>query len=301
MLLYARLRFRAQWLEEERRIRSPLHWRDDLEMALKKVACILPRQECGECFLLQKCIYTGLFKPDLRGVQGDWGGTQIPLPFSLLLPQQSNGSGKFELELTLLDPWVDRLPYWLFALNLMGKNKAHPFKIILGEEWTGKEWKAFYDGEQDALERAVLPRRPEPLVLKGVTKLRWIRPGRIFSLGRPQTKLSFRGLVEALCRRAKLLDKYYGKGEPLSFQGLLEMASKVASDSLGLRWVERHHCSRRQNTTVALSGLLGEMLLEGDLQPFGELLALGRDLGVGKGTALGLGRYEIISAEGQHM
>ncbi len=293
MLRYARLRFSCQWLDNARRIHSPLHWRDDLESALCKVACVLPRQDCGQCIVRSRCTYVGLFRPALVCEGSNDKRTEPPMPFSLMFPESSDHEGRFQLELSLLQPWVDRLPYWIFALTRMGKSKLHPFVVLEGEQWAHGGWECFYDGRKEALEKEVQARAPCLPELTGGVLLRWLRPGRFFREGKPLTRPSFPDLVEALQRRIRNLQTWYGDGDILSPRELLEKAGEVSWRAMGLRWVERHRRSRRQGSTVALGGLMGEIFLEGNLEPFLELLALGRDLGVGKGTALGLGRYEL--------
>jgi len=294
MLRYARLRFLCTWEEGKRRIHSPLHWREDLEMALRRVACILPRQDCGECIVKARCTYRGLFLPEEHsgGVRRE--RSRAPLPFALVFPEKADPSGRFTLELTLLQPWLERLPYWLFALGRLKRSKNHPFEIMQGEEWTGLGWERFYDGKEESVERVVRARGPVvPDLRAGELMLRWVRAGRLLRAGKPMAPLGFPELVEALSRRIRVLERAYGEGGWSGGRELVEKAREVICEPRGLRWVERHRLSRRQKTSVALGGFMGAMLLKGDLEPFGEMLALGRDLGVGKGTGLGLGRYEL--------
>lgn len=293
MLRYARVRFWCRWGEEARRIYSPLLWRDDIERALQKTACILPRQDCAECVVYSRCLYAGIFMPN--GKPGG-KGESTPLPFAFLFPEDSDTQGFFSLEITLLHPWVQRLPYWLFALGRMKRNRRRPFHVLYGEEWTGHGWERFYNGEEESVERVVQARGPAALDLRsGEVMLRWVRPGRLLREGKPMMPFGFVQLMEALCRRVGALERVYGDGCVAKSRDLVEKSRDVKFEPCGLRWVEQHRFSRRQKNSVALGGYMGAMLLKGDLEPFGEILALGRDLGVGKGTGLGLGRYETVA------
>ncbi|MGQ9860300.1 MAG: CRISPR system precrRNA processing endoribonuclease RAMP protein Cas6 [Thermodesulfobacteriota bacterium] len=297
MIAYARLRFVGMWEKVDSRIHSPLYWRHDLEMALRKTACILPRQECATCILKNRCFYVGTFLPGLASDENTRGKESLPFPFSLLFPQTRDSQMEFTLEVSLVGRWVDRLPYWIYALGRVGKSKSHPFRILHGDEWTQAGWNRFYDGETEAVERTVSARAPLVPELGAEVILRWIRPGRLLRRGKPMVPLGFGELVDALWRRIRALERCYGEGTP-RYDGhseLLQRAQDVEAIPKGLRWVEGHRLSRTQDQSVALSGFLGAMILKGDLAPFGELLALGRDLGVGKGTALGLGRYELVT------
>ncbi len=295
---YARVRLRCRWEERERRIRSPLHWRDDLERAVRRVACILPRQDCTGCIVRGRCTYAGLFLSDSPSFEEIGANEPGPLPFSLLFPEPEGQEEEFQLEIALLGLWVDRLLYWLFAVERMGKDSRHPFRVEGGDEWAGGPWLPFYDGGSGTLMRAVEARGPYPVPAGKSLELRWIRPGRLMRRGRPALPLDFEGVVAAILRRAAALCRTYGEGQmPWDRQGLMKKAREVRVTPMGLRWEERHLYSRRQGQSVAVGGFLGGMLLEGPLEPFGELLALGRDLGVGKGTALGLGRYDLRRAD----
>lgn len=295
MLKYTRVRFLCQWLDGGRRICSPLHWRDDIESATRKVACILPRQSCETCIVRSRCTYVGIFRPALfREIPLD-KGRKPPMPISFMFPESSDSEGIFVLEMSLFQPWVDRLPYLIFAITNLGKSKAHPFVVLEGRQWTEGEWQVFYDGRREAFEKVVEPRAPFFPQMAGGVLLRWVRPGRLFKKGKPATNLGLSDFLEALQRRIRDLEVWHGDGRVPSMRELLDKAGDVSWRAVGLQWVERHRHSRRQGKTVALGGLMGEMLLEGNLAPLGEFLALGRDLGVGKGTALGLGRYELES------
>jgi|GEM_PF-2298078 len=297
MLRYARLRFVCQWDEAGRRLRSPLHWRNDLENSLRRVACVLPRHKCSHCVVRDRCTYVGLFLPQEAKTVSGKSQIQMPLPFALLLPGSQEKSEVFELEVTLLEPWVSRLPYWIFALEEVGKQRSHPFTVLKGLEWTGRGWSQFYQGAQRYLEGVAVPREPIPVHLGKVAIFQWLTPGRLFKLGRPLISASFQDLIEALVRRIENLERWYGRPEGRDYKWLVTAARDVNVEPMDLRWVESHFHSKRQNASIALGGLMGAVILKGDLEPFGRILALGRDLGVGKKTALGLGRFEVAEPQ----
>jgi CRISPR-associated endoribonuclease Cas6 len=51
--------------------------------------------------------------------------------------------------------------------------------------------------------------------------------------------------------------------------------------------------SSRQKQGIQLDGLLGKVTLEGDLQPWANLLALGEYTHIGKNTSFGLGQFQL--------
>ncbi len=60
------------------------------------------------------------------------------------------------------------------------------------------------------------------------------------------------------------------------------------------RGMERY--SARQDTRMKMGGFVGKVDYQGNLAEFVPLLKLGERVHIGKGTAFGLGRYEIGGA-----
>ncbi len=60
-----------------------------------------------------------------------------------------------------------------------------------------------------------------------------------------------------------------------------------------LKWHDWERFSERQGTKLKMGGFLGEITFEGDLAEFIPFLVLGEYLHIGKGTVLGLGKYEL--------
>jgi CRISPR/Cas system endoribonuclease Cas6 (RAMP superfamily) len=60
-----------------------------------------------------------------------------------------------------------------------------------------------------------------------------------------------------------------------------------------LRRYDWERYSSRQEQRINMGGFVGEITFEGDLRPFMPLIEAGEVLHVGKGTAFGLGRYEV--------
>ena len=60
---------------------------------------------------------------------------------------------------------------------------------------------------------------------------------------------------------------------------------------------ESERYSARQDTKLKMGGAVGAAVYEGEVEAFAPLLALGEVLHVGKGTGMGLGRYEINSCK----
>ena len=60
-----------------------------------------------------------------------------------------------------------------------------------------------------------------------------------------------------------------------------------------LRWHDCKRWSQRQQASMKLGGLVGRLVLEGDLAPFASLLGAAEVVHVGKGATFGLGQVVV--------
>jgi hypothetical protein len=74
---------------------------------------------------------------------------------------------------------------------------------------------------------------------------------------------------------------------------LLALADPVEVDASELAWHDWQRYSNRQQREMTLRGLVGKVVLRGDLAPFAALLRTAEVLHVGKGATFGLGRIEV--------
>ena len=107
--------------------------------------------------------------------------------------------------------------------------------------------------------------------------------------------LEFHVLIRNLLRWTSLVHYFHGNGKPaeFDFKGIIEQAKEVRTVQRNLRWYGWERYSARQEQHINMGGFVGEITFEGDLWPFMPLIKAGEVLHVGKGTAFGLGRYEV--------
>jgi len=129
-------------------------------------------------------------------------------------------------------------------------------------------------------------------------KLKFITPVRIVFESRLSPKLEFHVLIRRLLSRISAL--YYFHHEKrfeIDFKELIKKAEKVKIKESCLNWHDWERYSNRQQQRMKMGGLLGDIIYEGELKDFLPLLVLGEHIHVGKGTSMGLGRYEIKGSE----
>lgn len=127
-------------------------------------------------------------------------------------------------------------------------------------------------------------------------RIELISPARIQRQGtpiRPQA-LAFADLYASLLRRLSSVARFHeGIDWQADFRGLVEQARAVRLAEPRLRWQELHRYSARQQRTMRLGGIVGDMVAEGDLTPFWPHLWAGQWLHLGKATMFGLGHYAV--------
>jgi CRISPR/Cas system endoribonuclease Cas6 (RAMP superfamily) len=96
-----------------------------------------------------------------------------------------------------------------------------------------------------------------------------------------------------------MLAVVHGRGRlELRYGDLIERAGSVEVGHSNLGWWDLERYTNRQEGKLSAGGMIGEVEYAGrvidELMP---LLCAGELLGVGTGTSLGLGRYQISAGE----
>jgi hypothetical protein len=125
-----------------------------------------------------------------------------------------------------------------------------------------------------------------------VTPLRMKHAGRLSSVLPPPLFLT------ALARRANALAILFGVGRPTVDEDEVEgLAEGVQVEGATLRLLHVRRYSARQARRMEWPGLVGELRWAGSVLPqLWPLLRFGELVQIGKGTALGFGRYRLVDA-----
>ncbi|MDZ7262359.1 MAG: CRISPR system precrRNA processing endoribonuclease RAMP protein Cas6, partial [candidate division KSB1 bacterium] len=157
-------------------------------------------------------------------------------------------------------------------------------------------WYLLYDG---STQRIVSTPRPVELANTSLhttasssLTLKFLTPTRIIHRSELTMDFTFRMLVFKMLRRVLELTYFYMPNAEINweFHDLLVAADDITITQRNLRWEDWERYSNRQKSKMKLGGFVGDILLEGDLSPFMELLSYSEILHVGKGTTFGLGR-----------
>lgn len=118
-----------------------------------------------------------------------------------------------------------------------------------------------------------------------------LTPLRLIDRGQLVHRIAVRPLIQRLIERCLVLAGKEVDVRP--YWPLLEQAEAIAVREDRTRWVELDSYSTRRNAHAPLSGLVGRVILQGDLQPFLPWLVWGQVVHAGKETTKGNGWYVL--------
>ncbi len=316
-LFLARYRFALQCL-------SPIEFRQFAGSTLRgafgsvfrRLVCITRAPTCDGCLFRQQCAYGYVFETaPPPGAERLRRYESIPRPYVLDTPsgeQLTFAEGELlSFGLTLVGRANDYFPYFVYAFQKLeesglgaGRHEGKgQFRLteVTAERGDGSLTRVY--SAQEGLDTLRLPvvRGGDILArAKPATRIRvrFLTPTRLRFEGKLTDEIEFHHLVRALLHRLSSLLYFHCGVEPeADFTALTAQAEAVRSLTRDLRWEEQSRYSRRQRSLLKVGGFTGEMLFEGDLEPFMPLLLAGEYVHIGKGTVMGLGKIQTVVEE----
>jgi hypothetical protein len=278
-------------------------WRGVLGHALYKLVCVTQCKTCPECLLYRSCVYPYVFEtPPPEGSRKLSKYNAVPHPFVLDVPWKAAepGDGTYTLGFTLFGRANQYLAYLVHALGTAAKNGVKPIGQLSllrveQQDLTSTTWTVIHENGGPLTFRATslvpTPKPPARIRLRLHTPLRLRHEVTYVGADRFQ----FSDLLRNLLRRISALT-YFHTDTPLEtdFAGICEVSREVVIESRDLHWKDWTRRSSRQNEFLQMGGLLGscDFSIQGheQLWPY---LWLGQWTHAGKGTSMGLGRYQI--------
>ena len=287
----------------------------------RKVCCIQRSvKDCNRCLLRQSCPFIYIFNSSpppyakkLRRYDN------IPRPFLIFPPldekREYSPGENLSFQLTLIGDAVNYLPYIILTFKEMGK-------LGIGKKVNGKrgtfelsrvdaispnengEYLEIYSSSNELIHNKdvkishshVMERVKEINPRK--IKIDFISPLRLRYEGSYIRHPEFHHLVKAAIARLSSLSYFYCHEElKVDFKRLIHNSFKVKLISSSYCWQDWWRYSSRQGTKIALGGVVGEAIFEGELEAYLPFLVWGELIHIGKGTTFGLGKYTIESGK----
>lgn len=280
-------------------------WRGVFGHALKSVVCVTGKPSCEGCLLYRNCVYSYIFEtPPPADTQVMRKYTAAPHPFVLQpdpAQQTSVAAGEsLYVDMTLFGHANQHLPYLLYTFEKAGERGlggSHArFEVVSMSQQVQGDWQCIYQAGNEL--QALAPQMPEiPPCPEGEVLVTFHTPHKIRLQGQDlkANNLDFYGLFSMLMRRVSLLQQFHGEAPlVLNFKDLSTRARSIPIIKRDLYWKNWARYSSRQKTLVKMGGLMGSLVLDGrTLKDFWPILYLGQFTHVGKGTAMGLGRFSL--------
>jgi len=282
--------------------------------SLRKVICPLHNQECKDCSLREKCVYTNVFEvyrsDDM--LLKKHGITNPPRPYIIRPPLESKQYYKVGEELTfnmvlIGEKTIMTLPYLIYAFMETGKRgigKGRRKFIVKNADYVGLDGvaKTIFSHPNQTLDSNFT-------LLSGASfmscnhniescSLQFLTPLQIKVKKKYIGNVNFGILFHRLLQRIIVLSHLYcdvdcSELSKDTFTELCSMASNVVTHDSSFRWCQINRYSNRQQQRTPLSGITGKVTFSGNLKPFWPFIMLGSHIHVGRETTFGLGHYDI--------
>lgn len=263
--------------------------------ALKKTSCVTNKLDCNDCMLRAHCAYAYIFETQNQRKE------QVVRPFIIEPPMVERHlfppGDVLKMRVILFGKAIEFLPYVVYAFKEMGKRGIGSSR--------GKFWLQLvrcgqhivYDFRNQQLdmsfERIDLFELGNEETVPEKVHLSFVTPTVLKINGRKSETFGFPHLVRAITRRIKAISVYHTE-EPSALPRYSKQAlEEVQEETSAMRPFYWKRYSGRQKTTIDLSGVVGQKVFSGNIQPFWKLLRIGELLHVGKGTVYGMGKYLV--------
>lgn len=278
--------------------------------ALRGIVCAVRNQDCSDCLLKDKCVYSYAFEtapPSNSKVLRKH--TSVPRPF-VLTPVTGKGGVyepgmTFGFQMTLVGRATKHLPYFVYAFMQMGekglgrgRGRFRTEKITVSDE-EGRVVETVYEKEVLRAAKTLLSfdhaRELAKTYSPDEITLKFLTPVRIRYQEKLCDNLQFHILIRNLARRlSNLLYFHCNQESGLLFKEIIDKAKSVNLTRRQIRWYDWTRYSGRQKKQVKMGGVIGEVTYKGDIGEFLPMLVAGSWVNIGKGTAFGLGRFDLV-------
>lgn len=266
---------------------------------LRRITCFCPRSEAKPVAHRRGCVYREMFESPVSGLAAGAPSltTYAPHPFAFFV-ERIPEDGRGRVEVVLFGSALKYFPYVLMTFTQMGQAGIGRCRSRFDIEEVTSEGVPVYDAKTEEILEYREPRvfAPSPAAPPEIG-LRLRSPLWLIRGGRQVRRFAPAPFFASLVRRIDLLLACYcGQGAAWDKKELLDrLTASVRLAGGRTAYITKKRFSRRQQTDMEVGGLLGEVVLAGDLTEAMMLLELGEIIHNGKKTSFGNGKYELFS------
>lgn len=270
--------------------------------ALKDTVCALRRQECGTCLCRSRCAFPNVFEgvpPPARTFMRNY--PYVPQPFVMRVVDRAkrdiHEGDTEEFGIRCFGPASELYPYVLMAVIEMGQRGLGRDQIAFAVTGVSDGEKTIYDAACGGeLQNPTRRTAAHSASANGAGSIRldleYLTPTRIRTEGRTNRLPDLPAIIRAAYRRLRILDHFYGDGDsiPEDVSDMLAVAEQARPLDSSVRPYTINRRSTRQQTDMALDGVVGRAsyeLPDASLVPW---LSMAEDCHIGKATSFGFGR-----------
>lgn len=278
----------------------PFALRSVLGKWLKTMHCVSKNTSCSICVFKKTCSYAFIFdSPIEKNTPWLEGRDKSSHPFRIICnTKQGEWINSIQFSVQLMGKAIDYLPHIIYAFIEAGKNglfrQRAKFKIdevLVNEQKILADDSLFLDKVKT--KDVFLSNNSDFETRSAYIKLS--SPLRFKYRGVYSNELLPSALLDSCNRRAESLIAFFGYYQPdffikdnRNYEPQFEVIQK------NTKWLDYKHWSGRQQNTMLLGGIVGELQFEGRaLVKDWEALSLCGILGAGKNTGFGFGNMEV--------
>ena len=274
---------------------------------LRNTVCNSFQLKCFECFLRYQCAYSLFFEgtaPEDRKIMRLYKNSPQPFMFLLNAKDETDikANNPFVFGMRMLGSVSELFPYVAFSLFEAGKKGIGREQLRYETETIEQDGTVLYTKEGATIRKPQSKELSVPASTETApsVKVSLLSPLRIRSEGHTAKRLNFFDIAKAALRRLTIVNAFFGDGTlppPEWSNHLLGLAKQVITliDSIRPFGFDRY--SGRQERSVYLAGVLGDITFRDVPPEWLRLLRIMEAIGLGKSTSFGFGRIAVTVCE----
>ncbi len=253
--------------------------------------------KCNECDSNKDCIVKNIMYSNLKNeLSFIKDKTIAPYIIECFDEREHYKRGdKLKFNIILFGDTISYMVNIIYCFDLLGKlgkgfSKYHYILTSVYNEENEKIYDGFFLKDENIYGNTILSyidkRKRE---IDRINTIEFITPFRLKRNGRYKDSLTFDDFMFSISRRLMILNAFEG-----NYIDDIEWSRELQLMSSNLTWLDINRYSNRQKESMKLGGVKGEIEFPESINEYMDYIIAGELVHVGKNTAFGLGKYNIL-------